>query len=297
VSSRWGYSGAAVNVALELTQHAEGGQVLVSDSVVCAIIAQQPKVDFDQRFHTVGAVHVEACVADDLLDSGADTDSRATQAVQVFEMRPLAADADDSINELGGSKRQLERVAIGSANACRYIVAHGDLTLSDQPAGQGGHGWVYRGRWRGIEVAVKRLAGKRFDEESRLRFREEAALLARVRHPHVVLFIGVCLRSPNVCIVTEWIPRGSLRDVLDDPAQELGWPLRLSLVRGIALGLAFLHSCAPPILHRDLNSSNVLIDDLWNSKIAGTFTLFLTSLRWCMAYTTGFSSSSYIDRL
>jgi tRNA A-37 threonylcarbamoyl transferase component Bud32 len=250
---------------MELTQHAEGGQVLVSDSVVAAIVAQHPKADFDLRFRTVGAVPVEP---HDTLDSA----DRA-QAVGAFDMRPHAEcptyEHERESVERCPPGRHLQRIAIGSGNACKYIVNYEDLTLSDQPVGEGGYGWVYRGRWHGVEVAVKLLARKRFGEESRLQFREEASLLARLRHPHVVLFIGVCLRSPNACIVTEWLPRGSLRDVLDDQTQELDWPLRLSLVRGVALGLAYLHSFAPAILHRDLNSSNVLIDDLWNAKITG----------------------------
>jgi hypothetical protein len=253
---------------MELTQHAESGQVLVSDSVVSAILTQQPEAGFDRLCRKVGSIHVKPCIVDDALDSRGNIGTTATQVIQVFTTRSQDADSacEQSDSELG----QLKRVAIGSANACRYIVDHADLTLSDQPAGQGGYGWVYRGTWRGVDVAVKRMARNRFDEESRLQFREEAALLARMRHPHVVLFIGVSLCSPNMCIVTEWMPRGSLREVLDDTAQELDWPLRLSLVRGLALGLAFLHSSEPPILHRDLNSSNVLIDDLWNAKIAGT---------------------------
>ena len=101
-----------------------------------------------------------------------------------------------------------------------------------------------------------------------VRFREEAALLAELRHPNVVLFIGACVRSPNVCIVTEWIRKGSLRDVLADGSAKLPWSTRLGVVKGIALGLAYRHSQEPaPILHRDLKSSNVLIDESWNAKI------------------------------
>jgi serine/threonine protein kinase len=135
--------------------------------------------------------------------------------------------------------------------------------------GQGSYGFVSQGRWKGVDVAVKRFVKQRLDEETMLRFREEAALLAELRHPNVVLFIGACVRSPNVCIVTEWMPKGSLSDVLADSSVKLAWPLRVNMVRGIALGLAYLHSQQPAaILHRDLKSSNVLVDESWNAKIA-----------------------------
>jgi serine/threonine protein kinase len=126
--------------------------------------------------------------------------------------------------------------------------------------GRASYGFVSQGRWKGVDVAVKRFVKQRLDEDTMLRSREEAALLAELRHPNVVLFIGACVRSPNICIVTEWIPKGSLRDVLADGSVKLSWATRPNVVKGIALGLAYLHSQHPaPILHRDLKSSNVLI--------------------------------------
>jgi tRNA A-37 threonylcarbamoyl transferase component Bud32 len=248
-----------------------------------------------ERFRKVGTVQVDSSIHlhhDD--DSGPRTGSATAEIIEVFEVRlpgdaecpatddeESSASAVDLLLELGQPPHKRASAVGSGASACRYNITYEDLTFldRDQPVGQGSYGWVYKARWRGVEVAVKQLARQRFDEESRLRFREESVLLAQLRHPHVVLFIGVCLRAPNVCIVTEWMQRGSLRDVLDDQSLDLAWPLRLSIVRGIALGLVHLHSYTPAILHRDLNSSNVLIDESWNAKIAGSNRFLSFSLR------------------
>merc|ERR1711865_190792 len=76
--------------------------------------------------------------------------------------------------------------------------------------------------------------------------------------------MGVCM-DRVVCIVTEYYPRGSLADVLDDTAIELPWKVRLDIMIGAAKGLLFLHSAS--MLHRDWKSSNILIASDWSARI------------------------------
>lgn len=125
--------------------------------------------------------------------------------------------------------------------------------------GTGSYGLVHVAKWRGVEVAVKRLIKQRLTEQRLLEFRAEVALLAELHHPNIVLFIGACVRSPNLCVVMELVKRGSLRAILSDVTIKLPWRQRLRMLHGAALAVTYLHSLKPVILHRDLKSSNLLV--------------------------------------
>ncbi len=66
----------------------------------------------------------------------------------------------------------------------------------------GSYGIVYRGKWKGVEVAVKKFIKQQLDERRMLEFRAEMAFLSELHHPNIVLFIGACVKVPQLCIVT-----------------------------------------------------------------------------------------------
>jgi serine/threonine protein kinase len=76
------------------------------------------------------------------------------------------------------------------------------------------------------------------------------------------------VKQPNLCIVTEFVKRGALKDILANTAIKLPWRQRLHLMRSAAVGINYLHSLAPVIVHRDLKPSNLLVDENWNVKVA-----------------------------
>ena len=84
--------------------------------------------------------------------------------------------------------------------------------------GGGAFGQVHRGRFRATEVAVKLVP--RTSEQELKQFRAEAAMLARLRHPNVCLFMGACFEEGQCALVTEYVPQGSLWDALRDPVCE-----------------------------------------------------------------------------
>ena len=139
--------------------------------------------------------------------------------------------------------------------------------------GRGSCADVYRGTWRGAAVAVKVFrAGALADADSRAgarAFAREVALLRSLRAPHVVQFLGSAFDPPrSVCIVTEYMARGSLHGVLRARALALPWALRLAMAQDAARGMRYLHGCRPPVLHRDLKSLNILVDEYWRCKVA-----------------------------
>lgn len=85
--------------------------------------------------------------------------------------------------------------------------------------------------------------------------------MKRLRHPNILQFIGACTQSPNLCIVTEFMPRGSLYKMLHrSEGCQVDDKRKIKMALDIARGMNYLHTCRPPIIHRDLKSPNLLVD-------------------------------------
>lgn len=99
-------------------------------------------------------------------------------------------------------------------------------------------------------------------------------LLSRLHHCHVVPLLGYCSESRGKqterLLVFEYVSHGNLRDCLDgDLRKKMDWPTRVSIALGAARGLEYLHeAAAPKILHRDVKSTNILIDENWRAKVS-----------------------------
>ncbi len=126
--------------------------------------------------------------------------------------------------------------------------------------GIGSYGVVYHGKWKGVDVAVKKFTKQELDERSIFEFHVEMSFLSELRHPNIVLFLGACVKKPNLCIVTEFAKRGSLKDILESPKpKQLSWYQRLRILWSASLGITYLHSHSPIIIHRDLKPSNLVV--------------------------------------
>uniref|UniRef100_A0A0A9FM95 non-specific serine/threonine protein kinase n=1 Tax=Arundo donax TaxID=35708 RepID=A0A0A9FM95_ARUDO len=174
-------------------------------------------------------------------------------------------------SSLGSSNRQL--VVKGSARReFRWeAIMEATANLSDQFAvGSGGSGTVYRAELpTGETVAVKRIA--HMDSDVLLHdksFTREVKILGRVRHRHLVKLLGFVTSHDGGMLVYEFMENGSLYDWLhggaaggDRKKRVLSWDARLQVAAGLAQGVEYLHhDCVPRIVHRDIKSSNVLLD-------------------------------------
>jgi len=139
--------------------------------------------------------------------------------------------------------------------------------------GTGAYGSVYRAQLpSGKIVAVKKLHGfeaevPSFDES----FRNEAKVLSEIKHRHIVKLHGFCLHKRIMFLIYEYMERGSLFSVLFDDmeAMELDWKKRINIVKGTAHALSYLHhDCVPPIVHRDISASNVLLNSMWEPTVS-----------------------------
>ncbi|CAN8254954.1 unnamed protein product [Cochlearia groenlandica] len=150
-----------------------------------------------------------------------------------------------------------------------YLVDTSKLSCKDQFA-HGMYSQLCRGEYKGEDVALKmtkapdnsedRFLGARLEKQ----FKKEATLLSRLSHPNIIKFVGI---NTGNCIITEYLPQGSLRSYLHKLEQK-SLPLQQLIKFGldIARGMEYIHS--RDIVHRDLKPENVLIDKDFNLKIA-----------------------------
>lgn len=141
-----------------------------------------------------------------------------------------------------------------------------DLQIGER-IGIGSYGEVYHADWNGTEVAVKKFLIQDFSGDALVQFKCEVEIMLRLRHPNVVLFMGAVTRPPNLSILTEFIPRGSLYRLLHRPNHHLDEKRRLRMAFDVAKGMNYLHTSHPPIVHRDLKSPNLLVDKNWVVKV------------------------------
>jgi serine/threonine protein kinase/peroxiredoxin family protein len=144
-----------------------------------------------------------------------------------------------------------------------------------QKLGKGTFGSVVKGQLRGKTVAVKTIdANWKSDGEVHTKilddFRNECAVMTKLLHPNVLLLMGVCLEPEQgkLIMVTELMPRGSVFDLLHNSDDEISFKQRMRFARDTALGVNWLHLSNPPILHLDLKTQNILVDENWVAKVA-----------------------------
>lgn len=175
----------------------------------------------------------------------------------------------------------------GGGTSNTHVIESGNLVVSvqilrsvtknfsaEQELGRGGFGVVYKGELHdGTQIAVKRmesgvLSNKAFDE-----FHAEIAVLSKVRHRNLVSLLGFSAEGNERLLVYEYMPKGALsrhlfhwKELGIDP---LSWKRRLNISLDVARAMEYLHSLAhQSFIHRDLKSSNILLDDDYRAKVS-----------------------------
>ncbi|KAH9777725.1 PAS domain-containing protein tyrosine kinase family protein [Citrus sinensis] len=171
---------------------------------------------------------------------------------------------------LGESSRSRESSSSKGDNETSCATDGGirweDLQLGEE-IGLGSYAVVYRGIWNGSDVAVKVYFGSEYIEGTLKNYQKEIDIIKKLRHPNVLLFMGAVASQERLGIVTEFLPRGSLFKTLHKNYQALDIKRRLRMALDVARGMNYLHHRNPPIVHRDLKSSNLLVDKNWTVKV------------------------------
>ncbi|CAL9002028.1 unnamed protein product [Prunus brigantina] len=171
----------------------------------------------------------------------------------------------------GGKAKRLYRVTTFQRVGFNEEEVMSSLTKENQIA-TGGSGHVYRVKLKtGQTVAVKKLWGGSRKPETEGVFQTEVETLGRIRHGNIVKLMFCCSGEDSRILGYEYMENGSLGDCLH--GEKVGaledWGKRFEIAVGSAHGLAYLHhDCVPAIVHRDVKSNNILLDEEWTPRVA-----------------------------
>lgn len=194
---------------------------------------------------------------------------RAPKANRQIGLRPRSQDAQllrnvyPSFTVVGhhytAMAPQREEAKSVEAKWCR--IHESEVDVFGQIGG-GGVALVHRGRWQGRDVALKTLFDPKVDAALQREYMDELSVMADLRHPNVITFLGANMTPPKMFFVMELCDR-SLFDIIHGSAQhahsaKLSPCDRLRIACEVAEGMAYLHSRSPPVVHRDLKPHNVL---------------------------------------
>ncbi|XP_011034944.1 PREDICTED: tyrosine-protein kinase CSK-like isoform X2 [Populus euphratica] len=138
--------------------------------------------------------------------------------------------------------------------------------LFERKIATGSSGDLYKGTFCSQDVAIKVLRGEHLDDKLQSEFVQEVSIMRKVRHKNVVQFIGSCTRPPSLCIVTEFMSGGSMYDFLHKQKGSLNLQSLLRVAIDVSKGMHCLNQ--NHIIHRDLKSANILMDENGVVKVA-----------------------------
>lgn len=143
-----------------------------------------------------------------------------------------------------------------------------DEILFQECIGRGHFSEVHKAIWRGSVVAVKKFTPHLKINDKFLRaFEMEVCTMRVLRSPNIIQFLGSFYSPPDVGIITEYMANGSLFSVLHNPEIALPWHVVFKMLSDAARGMHYLHTCKPSVLHRDLKSPNLLVDEFLRVKV------------------------------
>lgn len=157
------------------------------------------------------------------------------------------------------------------AAALKGTIEVSDLDIGNE-IGHGAFSRVFKGSYRGETVAVKKISVPRRDLDRHLTGELQLLSSPSMKHPNLIRYYGVAIEPMQggvgqvINIVTEYMGGGDLRSVLKRRDVALPWALRVRLVRDVALALGHLH--ANELIHRDIKTENILLDDEWRCVLA-----------------------------
>ncbi|XP_059458248.1 LRR receptor-like serine/threonine-protein kinase IOS1 [Corylus avellana] len=142
------------------------------------------------------------------------------------------------------------------------------ITNFERIDGKGGFGTVYHGTIDDTQVAVKMLSPSSI--QGFQRFQSEVKLLMKVHHRNLTTLVGFCYEGSNMWLIYEYMANGNLKEHLSgEKANILNWEDRIQIATDAAQGLEYLHrGCKPPIIHRDVKSTHILLTENFHAKLA-----------------------------
>ncbi|XP_076944899.1 LRR receptor-like serine/threonine-protein kinase FEI 1 [Bidens hawaiensis] len=178
-------------------------------------------------------------------------------------------------------KNDVKGLAVDVGGGASIVMFHGDLpysskdiikkleTLNEEHViGAGGFGTVYKlAMDDGCVFALKKIM--KLNEGFDRFFERELEILGSIKHRYLVNLRGYCNSPTAKLLIYDFLSGGSLDEALHEKAELLDWDARLNIIMGAAKGLAYLHhDCSPRIIHRDIKSSNILLDGNFEARVS-----------------------------
>ncbi|ELP87777.1 serine/threonine protein kinase-transforming protein Rmil, putative [Entamoeba invadens IP1] len=161
----------------------------------------------------------------------------------------------------------LKNILKKKTDVLQDLINPGEV-LCEEVIGSGSFGDVWRAKWRGENIAVKLIPTRSMVKSDVLECVKEIQLMRRLTHPNVLQFFGCGTDENYILIAMALMERGSVHQMLSDKSFYLSWPRRLQMLHDVAMGMNYLHTQTPPIIHRDLKSHNLLVDQNWSVKVS-----------------------------
>jgi len=178
------------------------------------------------------------------------------RAIQEFQQEALQEGGE----EAEYTQMMMEMKSNSDSKPKYKILAMSEFALDPKPLATGAYGQVFKGVWttHNIAVAVKKILRTDLasQEQTMENFRKETEILSMLDHPHVLKLYGAVVEEENVCIVTEFVPGGSLFDLIHTKPL-LKPEAVIAISAGVCKGMTYLHSMG--IIHRDLKPGNLLM--------------------------------------
>ncbi|KAK1611491.1 hypothetical protein QYE76_035164 [Lolium multiflorum] len=203
-----------------------------------------------------------------------DFNNNIQQNTPVASVLPRSTGTPERVYGINGSPAKKIKVP-GAATS--YTVASLQVATNsfcqDSLLGEGSLGRVYKANFpNGQVLAVKKIDSASLSLYEEDHFLEVVSSITRLRHPNIVSLTGYCVEHGQRLLVYERITNGTLHDMLhfsDEESKTLTWNARVRIVLGIARALEYLHEvCLPPFVHRNLKSSNILLDEEYSPHLS-----------------------------
>ncbi|VVB00252.1 unnamed protein product [Arabis nemorensis] len=180
-----------------------------------------------------------------------------------------------------GKKVESKSLAMAVGGSASIVMFHGDLPYSSKDIikklemlneehiiGCGGFGMVYKlSMDDGNVFALKRIV--KLNEGFDRFFERELEILGSIKHRYLVNLRGYCNSPTSKLLLYDYLPGGSLDEALHERGEQLDWDSRVNIIIGAAKGLSYLHhDCSPRIIHRDIKSSNILLDGNLEARVS-----------------------------
>ena len=154
-------------------------------------------------------------------------------------------------------------------NSLNFFINYDEIKKEKTKVGEGGMGLVSLGEWQGKQVALKKIKLNYNEKGNNIllkKFINEINIIASMRHPNILLYMGTTIDENNYYMITEYLPKGSLYEYLHHKRKKLTEKQKIKIALQIAIAIQYIHS--RKILHCDLKSSNVLLDENFKIKLS-----------------------------